>query len=67
MTAKIYELRPATATPEELSVADQLRQLAAQLESGAVASASVIVTDRDGRVSTINAPVFNSEIAGLRR
>lgn len=67
MTAKIYDLRPATATPERLSVADELRRIADQLESGAVVSASIIVTDRNGNVTTINAPVFVREFGGLGR
>jgi hypothetical protein len=67
MSATVIQLRPGTVAPEQISVADELRRIADQIETGAVISASIIVTDRKGNVSTVNAPVLASGIGGLRR
>lgn len=67
MSAQIIQLRPVATAPEQMSLADELRRIADQIETGAVISASIIVTDRYGKVDTINAPVLVSGIVSLRR
>lgn len=58
MTATIIQLRPAPRAPEQLSLADELRRLADQIEAGTVAGLSIIATARDGTVRTINPPII---------
>lgn len=52
MPAQVIQLRPQAHQPAPESFPAVLRQMADQLESGSIDSASIVITHKNGKVET---------------